>query len=318
MFREHRAFTLVELLVVITIIGLLIALLLPAVQAAREAGRRGQCANNLKQLCLAMGNYESAIGCFPPGALNKSFPTGFPRTTWAIHLYPYIEQTTVYTQFRFDVTPGNGVWTNPINCQGASPPTGAAVPTLLCPSDGRGGKVQNLSGYGPYARGNYAGFFGNLDYGSVQPPAAFPHKPAAFGLNMVVAAADVHDGLSNTMAFGEMLTGLSNSDIRGVYWYDHVAASQIYTKNLPNSPTPDVIPPWWCNGTQNRPGMNLPCIGGASDLTDNTAASRSAHPGGVHVGFCDGSVHFVLQGIDLVTWQALGTIAGGETIGAMP
>ena len=134
-------FTLVELLVVITIIGILIALLLPAVQAAREAARRMQCANNLKQLGVAMANYESAVRCFPPGVIWRSdadatsLNTGLyggPRATFHVQLFPYTEQSNVYAKIDFNVfvifAYGNNLEA-----------TNASLPYLLCPSDGLGG-----------------------------------------------------------------------------------------------------------------------------------------------------------------------------------
>jgi prepilin-type N-terminal cleavage/methylation domain-containing protein/prepilin-type processing-associated H-X9-DG protein len=323
--RTRLAFTLVELLVVITIIGILIALLLPAVQAAREAARRSQCANNIKQLGLALMNYESAVGCFPPGTLNSgspAFPDGYPRTTWMIHLYPYLEQQNTYDRFNFNLPagPGNAVWTNPANSMGADAPTAVVVSMLLCPSDGMGGKVHHhKDGVGDYARGNYAGFFGSLDYGSAQPPFHAGHKPAAFALNMPVRIADIRDGASNTMVFGEILTGVnSDNDIRGVSWYDHAACSQIYTKYTPNTPNGDVYLSVWCTSETNQPTMNLPCSNGATDQSTNTAAARSRHPGGVHVVLCDGSVHFTSESVGLDIWQAMGSIAGEEPLGTLP
>ena len=310
MNNKLHGFTLVELLVVITIIGILIALLLPAVQAAREAARRLQCSNNLRQVGLAMAEYESRHGCLPPGALNTGFPTRYPRTSWMVHLLPGMELQNIYDLFDFDLPagPGDAVWT----ASGNLPAVGMATPTLLCPSDGLGGLVHHHSaGIGDFARGNYAGFFGNVDYGSAEPPVAPPHRPAAFAINIVVRVADIRDGTSNTMACGEVLTGLgTDDDYRGVHWYDLVACSQIFTQFPPNTPNPDIVHPMWCSANQNQPSLNLPCVGGASDERTDTAASRSRHPGGVHVSFCDGSVHFANDNIGLSVWQALGSIAG--------
>ena len=270
--RISTGSTLVELLVVITIIGILIALLLPAVQAAREAARRAQCANNLKQLDLALLHYESVARCFPPGTINSSLPFVYPRTTWAIHLYPYTEMQNAYSLFNFRLPagPGSAIWTNPGNVKATAVPT----PMWHCPSDGMGGKVNHhMSGYGDYARGNYAGFFGNLDYGSAWPPFANGYKRAAFGLNAVVRVADIVDGTSHTMAFGEILTGLNlNDDYRGVHWYDHAGASQVYTKYPPNTPIPDTLYVPWCNSDTNQPSLNLPCVSGLSSGATDTAA----------------------------------------------
>ena len=144
----RRAFTFVELLVVITIIGILIALLLPAVQAAREAARRMQCANNLKQLGVAMANYESAKGCFPPGViwaknsnatcLNALNNCGGPRVNFHVQLFPYAEQSDAYDTIDFS---GGIVFLQ------NTPATNASLLYLLCPSDGLGGTSMTQSGY---------------------------------------------------------------------------------------------------------------------------------------------------------------------------
>ena len=135
-----------ELLVVIVIIGVLTALLLPAVQAARETARRAQCSNNLKQLCLAMAGYESDVGCYPPGVIsnNGDVPYGWPNTPWAIHLYPFLDQGNAYQQFNFQAVPNSDnycAWIvyDPSN-KGPGSPTNVIPPCMVCPSDGMGGK----------------------------------------------------------------------------------------------------------------------------------------------------------------------------------
>ena len=326
MCNRRIGFTLVELLVVIAIIGILIALLLPAVQAAREAARRSQCSNNLKQLGLAMQNYHDTHKCFPPGIIG-AIPYGYPNTTCFLHLFPYMEAGSVYDRFRFDV-PGTYGWLayDPANCIGPDAPTASVIPAMLCPSDGVGGQIMAnpfVIG-GNLARGNYALFFGNLDMGRAQAPAVLPHLPAVFTYNKPVPISRILDGTSNTMAFGEYLTGTGGvpgavDDARGMYYMNFVGWQLILTMMGPNSASPDVLYPYWCSGANaanHRPDLGLPCVAGASDWSDNTAGARSRHPGGVQVGLCDGSVQFVSETVNIYTWQALGSISGKETVGA--
>lgn len=317
--RVRTGFTLVELLVVIAIIGILVALLLPAVQSAREAARRAQCLNNLRQLGLSLANYESSLHSFPPGVINQGRALfGEPRTTWLVHLFPFMELGTYYDKFDFKEStgPGGAVWTNEANAVGLAAATSLVVDQLLCPSDGMGGKVHRHPFVpGIYARANYAGFFGNIDAGHMS-RGTLPHLAAVFGMNDPVELRQITDGTSKSMAFGELLTGAGTDDYdyRGVLWYDHSGCSQVYTQTGPNSSIPDVLWPAWCPPRVNFPELNLPCTMGASSGEDNMAASRSRHPGGVQVAHCDGSARLVSDGVELAVWQALGSIEGSETI----
>jgi prepilin-type N-terminal cleavage/methylation domain-containing protein len=310
----RRGFTLIELLVVITIIGILIGLLLPAVQAAREAARRAQCQNNIRQLALALANYEATNRCLPPGKINAFLPYGPPRTTWLIQLYPYIEQNSLYQRFNFRAAPGvgNAVWSASENASGKTAVTAIQVGLFLCPSDGNGQPVVDSPWGQTWSRSNYVGFFGNIGEGAMTSLAP-NHKKAAFGYNVAVKLAAIRDGTSNTMAVSEYLLGRKDT-FRGGHWSDQAAGSQVYTQYSPNSSSPDVLWPHelWCD---NRPDLNQPCIYGSSDGSSNTATARSRHAGGVLVGFCDGSVHFVRETLDLTVWQALGSITGGESVG---
>lgn len=322
MRSPRTAFTLVELLVVIAIIGILVALLLPAVQSAREAARRMECSNNLKQLGLALQTYHTAVESFPPGVINTSGSRfGTPRTTWTVHLLPYLEQGNLFETFDFTASPGSGgaIWTNPLNCQGAGATTPIQVKVLLCPSDGGPKFHHHPDINADYGRGNYAAFFGNLDAGAATPPYASGHLAAPFQMNNAVRIDDIRDGASNTMLLGEVLRGITGDDrdYRGVHWYDHVGTSQIYTKYSPNSSSPDVLYPVWCPSQVNQPGQNLPCAAGSSSGADNSASSRSRHSGGVLVVLGDGSVHFISDSVDIIVWQALGSITGGE-VAAVP
>jgi prepilin-type N-terminal cleavage/methylation domain-containing protein len=312
---SRRGFTLVELLVVIAIIGVLVSLLLPAVQAAREAARRTQCSNNMRQLGIATHNYHDTHNVFPLGVLqtNLGAEFGFPRLTWGIHVYPYIEQTAIYDQFSFSLGVHNTMYLNDLNSAGPNSLTAMVPPTMVCPSDGTGSRVYAHPGIQPHttAKGNYGVFFGNLNKGATRTLSA-AHLPAAFGYRPVNMAAII-DGTSNSMAFGEQLRG-STADpaltMRGSYWYDFPGAAWLFTFVGPNSPVPDNLRASSCPAAENQPRLNQPCVpvNGANE----SVAARSRHPGGVQVTLCDASVRFVSETIGLEIWRAMGSINGAE------
>ena len=244
---RRSAFTLVELLVVIAIIGILVALLLPAIQAVRESARRTQCINQIHQLTVALQNHHDTKGGFPPGVLNNDGELfTFPRITWMMHTFPFLEEGALFGAF--DMKAANhcagGVWLDPKN----QPAVGKSIEGLLCPTDGEGDLFHSHPGCGgKAARANYAGFFGNVNMGGVldyfKNPSIFSasppnHRPAAFMMNRSVKISKILDGTSHTMVIGEILKGVSGDDneYRGVTWYDHVGTSQIFTTNVPNSP----------------------------------------------------------------------------------
>lgn len=312
------AFTLVELLVVIAIIGVLVALLLPAIQAAREASRRTQCVNQTRQLGLALQNYHSARRAFPPGVINEDDQLfKYPRLTWMMHTFSYLEQNAVAGQFDLKSPQGcsGGVWLDPVNY----PLVAIPLDILQCPSDSDGELVHSHPDCGAdVSRGNYAGYFGNVSMGAATDenhPERINHRPAPFQQNDPVRIGMITDGTSNTMMIGEVLKGYGDPrDYRGVHWYDHVGTSQIFTTNLPNSELPDLLYGSWCTKNVNRPEANMPCRPGRVDGSNNHATARSRHPGGVHVGFADGSARFLPEAIDLVVYQALGSIDAGEVV----
>jgi prepilin-type processing-associated H-X9-DG protein len=302
-------------------------LLIPAVQKVREAANRLSCKNNLKQLGLALHNYHTQHEKFPLGSENNPpLPLAAPRLTFMLSLYPYLEQEATFK--RFDASAGGTLdpyavgipWCGSPNTLGPDAPTAVVVPSLLCPSDGLGGKTSSTwaPGTGVYLgtwnNCNYLGFFGDKNYGGFFPGNP-PNKPAVFAFNRVVRLSDIQDGSSNTMAMGEYLTGVPQDeydwDIRGLHWIDLPGFSQLYTRSTPNSSSPDLFSlERYC---YSQPSLNLPCA--IAPLAEITAASRSRHPGGVNVLLADGSVRFIDQTIDLKTWQALGSIAGGEVLG---
>ncbi len=309
-FKYQRAFTLVELLVVIAIIGVLVALLLPAVQAAREAARRAQCVNNLKQLTLGLHNRHDVYLKLPQGCVwNNGNYYDTPRTGWNYSIFPYIEQKNIA-----DMLPQSALsqqwmpWWS-AEATSATGPTRVVIKSWLCPTDGSG-KFLNSQGWGVFSLGNYHAVFGGFELQGAK--ANLPEQRAAMGVNHGAKFAEIRDGTSNTMILSEYLRsrGASN-DQRGMPWGDQPGYGQVYTQLSPNSGSPDRVYVGWCD---NLPLQNLPCINGDSGA-NNTVAARSLHPGGVNSGMADGSVRFVTSNVDLVgVWRALATIDGGEVI----
>jgi len=331
-----RAFTLVELLVVIAIIGILIALLLPAVQAAREAARRMQCTNNLKQWMLAMHTYADAnrssfpIGCggwgehyggvptineflnVVPRSLNADGFTHLFRHGYVPRVWPYMEQSALASEYVylqnhfFDAPNANAI--------------SATVSAYYCPSDRPGSKwLQN--GSETRALGNYMLSFGD-DYfwtpkradGSynVRPWKKPDWKGSAFGYYIATKLSDAVDGLSNTLYMSEVRIGLQTGDVnqtydlRGDIFNDDDPGPAFYTITSPNSSTPDRV---WCFET-----TTAPCTLGTDPGDQVFQAARSRHTGGVNLALGDGSIQFVSDTIALNVWQAAGTLRGGESL----
>ena len=309
--RRSYGFTLVELLVVIAIIGILIALLLPAVQAAREAARRLQCSNHCKQWGLAMLHYEVSAGMYPYGvifgaasgpsatAINAGVNGEYRRQTFIIALWPYLEQTTLYAQYDFDYN---------FYHQQNRPLTAVAAGIYYCPSDRKG--VWKTDGYTVRCRGNYVTNFGYADFYQTQPPDM---AIGPFGANLQVRTSDIIDGLSNTIFMAEILQAANDSDFdfRGDFFNSDVGAAQFMTVYTPNSG----IDSTYCAGvTPNIPG---PCQYGGNAVPGGPpvyVSARSHHPGGVTAVRGDGSVHFVSENISLSVWRALSSMRGVESI----
>ena len=306
--NRSRGFTLVELLVVIAIIGVLVALLLPAVQAAREAARRSQCQNNLKQLGLGLHMHHDTYKKFPVGFNEPA--TGLPvgdyhEATWAYFILPFIEQQALYDLAvrtdRFGSAPGP-------NLQRLF---SAVIPTMLCPSD----VEVELIGTSNRARGNYVANNG------IGPLAGERNtSPVSRGANGVFIAnrglgmRDLIDGSSNTAVISELLkvpgTPGTNFDFRGVQSYPE---GPFYHHNrTPNTNIADEIRNNYCISIDRAP-----CTGTYAAYNSRALllSARSLHPGGVQVLLGDGSARFVSDTININTWQWLGIPDDGNVLG---
>jgi prepilin-type N-terminal cleavage/methylation domain-containing protein/prepilin-type processing-associated H-X9-DG protein len=303
--RSKRiGFTLIELLVVIAIIAILIALLLPAVQQAREAARRSQCKNNMKQLGLAMHNYHDVMGNFPIASMGIGVPglsNGQSGNVWMRYILPYIDQANMYNKWDETKQYAQGGNTALIR---------TVVPPLLCPSDSATKTWNNTPNY------NYAVNLGNTTVESRSPFNGVTYKGGPFKYSVSSTTGysykirDIVDGTSNTILLGEIRQGQNGQDLRGLIWYvPHIGFTTHYP---PNTSVPDNLNSGFCVAANSAIG--LPCQGTSSSAPLNFSA-RSMHTGGVHVAMCDGSVRFASNNIDIGTWRALSTRYGNETIG---
>jgi prepilin-type N-terminal cleavage/methylation domain-containing protein len=338
--RGARAFTLVELLVVIAIIGALVALLLPAVQAARETARRTQCVNNLKQVALAVLNYESAhamlpaAGSFAPESESVKFSSvgGYFRVdlrsgtnrSWLVEALPYVEQQQLFEQF----DPALHVSANLGNPQAAQPQA------LLCPSDqafGRFYSYRNGSADSvPFGKGNYAAYTGPFHVDDFHTPGAI--RPFPQPLRKII------DGVAQTLALSEVRTRDHEFDQRGAWalpwtassllsfdahpiWYDQGRGDEpdTYTEFIftsrsagrtqrPNSEMQDVL--YECPDPVGEQIERMPCI---QTEGYRSASPRSNHPGGVDAAFLDASVHFIQDDVDEALLAHLICISDGQT-----
>jgi prepilin-type N-terminal cleavage/methylation domain-containing protein/prepilin-type processing-associated H-X9-DG protein len=318
---KRTGFTLIELLVVIAIIAVLIALLLPAVQAAREAARRAQCTNNLKQIGLALHGYHDANGAFPPAYQTKWGGGGAhgvpdpitgdagPGWAWTAAVLPFLEQAPLYSAANVSL---------PCADVANSTATRATISTFLCPSASDASRTfevidQNRTPLATFARSHYVANAGRLNLWDqpMQDLSALASGP--FYRNSRVSIASATDGLSNTVFVGEHSPILSDKTWAGVVpravvcprprWAftgdvcDYAAALlQVHTGPSPNEHPPVVHTP-------NAPFGHV----------DQMYAE---HPGGANVLLGDGSVRFVKQSVNVMTWVGANTIAGGEILGA--
>ena len=333
--HPRRGFTLIELLVVIAIIAILIALLLPAVQQAREAARRTQCKNNLKQMGLALHNYESTFSRLPPSmAINPAVTT---NSSWSIHgrIMPYLDQASFYN--KIDLQQG---WSSAVNAPVVS---GNRVPAYVCPSDPKSDLARSASGVNLYCT-NY-GF--SLGTWFVFDPVTGNGGDGLFFANSSIRFGHITDGLSNTLMASEVKSWQaytrnapppSTAVPQNVT--EVIAAVDVGVKDRIQPATQDgtghtewanghshhsgfttTLPPnmkvlWTYNGVTYDADFSSRQEGSNLTLASYSAViSRSYHVGVVNSLLADGAVRTFSENMDLRVWRSLGTRAGGEVIG---
>jgi prepilin-type N-terminal cleavage/methylation domain-containing protein/prepilin-type processing-associated H-X9-DG protein len=332
---QRRAFTLVELLVVIAIIGILVALLLPAVQAAREAARRIQCQNHLKQLAIAVHNYADTLQVLPAsGIVDTANPSYDPKSgsmfSWIALILPQLEQQNLHAQFNF----GASALAQPPAALEAQPPT------LICPSSGAVGQFfrhpvhsNNLL----LGKGNYVAFVSpyHVEYQGRFRAALTSHTRQTF-------AHVQRDGTSSTLLASEVLTRDQQADQRGVWLLGWNGASQIaydlhHDGNVvfgergfqprtdsaglsstqpPNNPGPNVDVLYDCVDAAGAQTLRMPCLNWADSGVNNylSAAPRSNHPGGVNAVYADGHLGFLPNSVDRLTMAYLVSIEDQQAV----
>jgi prepilin-type N-terminal cleavage/methylation domain-containing protein len=287
---SRRAFTLVELLVTIAIIGVLIALLLPAVQQVREAARRSQCSNHLRQIGLALHNYHDAHRVFPPGYLHRPSPQGNAAGFgWAAMLLPYLEQPALYAEFD---------WNLPLWDDVHQAPRMRHLAVMLCPSDpGADGFFVEM-GSEQYAAANYVGNFGPGDM-----DAAPEDRRGVFSRNSSTSVADVTDGLSQTFLIGERING---PFLRAVPHGIHTEYETVWSGAVRDLGDPD-------DDHGHMVLFRTARAPNALDSDDRDVVTH--HSSGAQFLLGDGAVRTIGENVNLDLYRALSTRAGGEAIG---
>jgi prepilin-type N-terminal cleavage/methylation domain-containing protein/prepilin-type processing-associated H-X9-DG protein len=323
--RSRGGFTLVELLVVIAIIGVLVALLLPAVQSAREAARRMSCTNNLRQIGIALHNHHYTTGTFPPGGVTNGPCCGTQSgPTWTIFILPYLEQQALYD--RYDQTKSNehanNAFVRTAFVKGYSCPSDALIKRTMVPASGPG-QTANLQ----YMTGSYRAMAGVTDglawfdaeCGRIYPigqrgvlhsssdqkyPVAFSsnYSPPPYNKERI---ANITDGTSNTLMVGEYYTGPKSTPNRTTFWaYTYTSFNQSEV----------VLPP---QSRQLLADYNT-CVSSCPSCVGTSNPCKRAwgsfHPQSINFVMADGSVRNISTNVDMLLFAAMGTIENGETL----
>jgi prepilin-type processing-associated H-X9-DG protein len=323
------------LLVVIAIIGILVALLLPAIQAAREAARRAQCQSNIKNVALAVLNYESAFKTLPHGTtfpVVDQFGTPTPAiqsntdftTSWIVTCLPYLENQALFDAFVFEnLTNGNPV---PMKAAENLDERGTVLPVMLCPSDSYN-QVKYIGHGGNWARGNYAANVGNGALHTTPThqilQAVSPgwngrdaktgivvnknyHRiRGVMGPNVSAKISQITDGTSKTILLGEIRAGVLEGDPRGTWAFGHAGGNLVAWYGSHG----DSNGPNYCGvDSDDIGGVGFTCAANLQFQTEcmtcfgpgafDQATTRSLHPGGVYMAMCDGSVQFISDDIE--------------------
>ncbi len=322
--RRKSGFTLIELLVVIAIIAVLIALLLPAVQQAREAARRSQCKNNLKQLGLALHNYHELASMFPPGKINggetacQSWIRG-NGLSWRVMLLPQLDYGPMYNNINFNDWAhgycGAKIFTTP---RSYVPVQGSALSVLLCPSDNRPTFRNNP----PNAGTNYAGMYSGGQFISSNGKCPNPPIQQVASMECPGHGGNAGGGMSYLgRTTGQMIDGPSSIPMAGEVWrgrqFEKIEGGVTSYNNQRCYNW--ILESGYCGADTSRP-PNYPLIDDVDWVDDSTTGQTggrpisSMHIGGAHALFGDGGVRFVNNGVDVQTWRNNGTCDGGESI----
>lgn len=276
-------FTLIELLVVIAIIGVLVAILLPAIQAAREAARRAQCANNLRQIGVALTTYQDTYAVLPP-AVTDNWGGSTQLHSWAVFILPYVEEAELYALYDFPAGQ---------NAEVNRPVVSMPLPIYSCPSS----DDAYYEGDGHYAKGDYAACSGVIS--TVNGGTMYPKSE--------VRLKQITDGTSKTLMVGELY-------YHNLGWARGSAAGTTGGGGGGGAAFSRGVSRWWsCNSPCAQPGINPPRTD-CNNHCEQRFQFSSPHSQGVHFVYCDGHVEFLSDSIDVESLKAATTIAGGETL----